>query len=83
MKTGCKVSHFFAQRVIDVGFYFICFASRKDYKGCTVEYPKYLTLQDVETFQASHLDIPVCAFPKTGNYQSISAFWMLRELSPN
>ncbi|GAU91384.1 hypothetical protein RvY_03647 [Ramazzottius varieornatus] len=38
----------------------------KDYKGCTVEYPKYLTLQDVETFEASPLDIPVCAFPKTG-----------------
>ncbi|XP_055351201.1 sulfotransferase 1C2-like [Paramacrobiotus metropolitanus] len=38
----------------------------KNYKGCFVEYPKYLTLDDVETFEASPLDTPVCSFPKTG-----------------
>ena len=32
-----------------------------------VEYPKYLTLDEVETFEASPLDVVVCAFPKTGN----------------
>ncbi|OWA51243.1 putative Sulfotransferase family cytosolic 1B member 1 [Hypsibius exemplaris] len=39
---------------------------RKNYKGCLVKYPHYLTLDEVEKFQASPLDVAVCSVQKSG-----------------
>ncbi|OQV23313.1 putative Sulfotransferase family cytosolic 1B member 1 [Hypsibius exemplaris] len=50
--------------VYTVGYHHADYLKR--YKECLVRYPMYLTLKEVQKFQASPLDIVVCSQPRTG-----------------